>query len=122
MMIVITPAKNERGNGYVCEAWSRPSDLSCAIARSSHARIVSLPAIVSESLAINVGDSKKIVEQRFYGEEGRSYMRFNFEENKLFAIVKPNLIYAVPISVDSSGSVKSSEERELLFGRRRKRV
>jgi hypothetical protein len=55
---------------------------------------------------------KQIVEQRFYGETGRSYMRFYFQTNKLFAIVKLNLLYAVPISVDSSGKTASSEERD----------
>ena len=38
-------------------------------------------------------------------------MRFYFYENRLFAIVKLNLSYAAPISVDSSGIIKSSEER-----------
>jgi hypothetical protein len=42
------------GNRYGCDAWSGPPDLSCTIERSSHARIISLLAIVSESLAINV--------------------------------------------------------------------
>jgi uncharacterized protein (UPF0333 family) len=56
------------------------------------------------------GDVKKIVEQRFYGETGKSYMRFYFEGNKIFEIVKLNLMYSVPISVDSSGKVKSTEE------------
>jgi YD repeat-containing protein len=55
---------------------------------------------------------KQIVEQRFYAETGRSYMRFYFYEGRLFAIVKLNMSYAAPISVDSSGAIKSSEERD----------
>jgi hypothetical protein len=55
---------------------------------------------------------RKIVEQRFYGETGRSYMRFYYEGNKVFAVVKLNISYARPISVDPSGTIGSSEERD----------
>jgi hypothetical protein len=54
----------------------------------------------------------RVVEQRFYGETGRSHMRFYYNRGKLFSIVKLNLTYAVPITVDPSGPVKSSEQRE----------
>jgi len=55
---------------------------------------------------------RRIVEQRFYGESGKSYMRFYYSRDKIFEIVKLNFTYAVPISVDSAGNVISSEERD----------
>jgi hypothetical protein len=55
---------------------------------------------------------RKVVEQRFYGESGRSYMRFYYEGSKIFAIVKLNISYKAPISVDPSGTVGPSEERD----------
>jgi hypothetical protein len=55
---------------------------------------------------------RKIVEQRFYGETGRSYMRFYFNDNKIFEVIKLIFTYAVPLSVDSNGSVKTSDERD----------
>jgi hypothetical protein len=58
------------------------------------------------------GMERKIIEQHFYGETGQAYMRFYFDDNRLFAIVKLNLTYAVPINVDSSGVVKTTEERD----------
>ncbi len=61
------------------------------------------------------GNSKKIVEQRFYGETGRSYMRFYFEEDKIFSIVKLNLTYEAPISVDSNANVGSTEEKDYFL-------
>jgi hypothetical protein len=59
---------------------------------------------------------RKIVEQRFYGETGMSYMRFYYYGDKIFQITKLNLMYAVPISVDSSGTIKISEERDYYLG------
>jgi hypothetical protein len=56
--------------------------------------------------------SRKIVEQRFYGETGKSYMRFYYDDTAVFEIVKLNFTYVVPLSVDSSGVVKSSEESD----------
>lgn len=58
---------------------------------------------------------RKIVEQRFYGETGKSYMRFYYDGNKIFEIVKLNLMYAVPLSVNNSGTVKSSDERNFYL-------
>jgi hypothetical protein len=58
------------------------------------------------------GGERQVVEQRFYGETGRAYMRFYFNQKRLFAIVKLNLNYAVPISVDRSGTVKTTEESD----------
>jgi hypothetical protein len=53
------------------------------------------------------------VEQRFYGETGKSYMRFYYDgTTTIFAIVKLNVTYAVPLSVDSSGAVNVSEESD----------
>jgi hypothetical protein len=56
--------------------------------------------------------NRKIVEQRFYGETGKSYMRFYYDGNTIFEIAKLNFTYAVPLSVDSSGTAKSSEESD----------
>ena len=61
------------------------------------------------------GQVRQVVEQRFYGETGRSYMKFYYSKNKLFAIVKLNLTYAAPLSVDNSGTVESSEERDYFL-------
>lgn len=56
-------------------------------------------------------NSKKIVDQRFYGETGRSHMRFYFEGNIISSIVKLNITYEVPITVDNNVSIKSTEEK-----------
>src|SRR5262249_41424322 len=52
-------------------------------------------------------ENRKIVEQRLYGETGKSYMRFYYDGTTVFEIVKLNFTYAVPLSADSSGAVKS---------------
>ena len=62
--------------------------------------------------------AKQIVEQRFYGETGRSYMRFYYnEDGAIFAITKLNLSYHVPIYVDSSATVKMSEKKDFYLNR-----
>jgi hypothetical protein len=65
-----------------------------------------------EQITFSQNVNRKIVEQRFYGETGKSYMRFYYDGTAIFEIVKLNLTYAVPLSVDSSGAVKSSEESD----------
>lgn len=56
--------------------------------------------------------TRQITEQRFYGETGRSYMRFYYVNKAIFALVKLDIRYKVPISVDDTGAVASSEERD----------
>jgi hypothetical protein len=63
-------------------------------------------------ITLTQNGNRKIVEQRFYGETGKSYMRFYYDGTTVFEIVKLNFTYAAPLSVDSSGAVKSSEESD----------
>jgi hypothetical protein len=55
---------------------------------------------------------RKIVEQRFYKETGRVYMRLYFDNGNPFALVTLNENYAVPISVDSNPTIASGEEHD----------
>jgi hypothetical protein len=57
---------------------------------------------------------RMVAEQRFYGETGRSYMRYYYDRGNIFAITKLNLSYEVPIYVDPSAAVKSSEKKEFF--------
>ena len=68
---------------------------------------------------INFVDNGKrqIVEQHFYGESGKSYARFYYFEGRLFAITKLNLFYKVPIYVDPSAAVKSSEKKDFYLNK-----
>ena len=54
---------------------------------------------------------QQIVEQRFYGETGRSAARIYYASGKPFALIVQNMKYAVPLSVDNNGDVQSTEER-----------
>ena len=58
----------------------------------------------------------QIVEQRFYKETGRSYARIYYNSGKPFALIVLNMQYKVPISVDNSGNVESSEEQDYYLG------
>ena len=60
---------------------------------------------------------RRIVEQRFYGETGKSYARFYYFEDRIFAITKLNLSYKVPIYVDSSAEIKSSEKKDFYLSK-----
>ena len=55
---------------------------------------------------------RQIVEQRWYGETGRSTARIYYASGKPFALVVLSTEYAVPLSVDNKGKVKSVEERD----------
>jgi hypothetical protein len=61
------------------------------------------------------GGVRQIVEQRFYGETGRSVARIYYTSGKPFALTVLNLKYAVPLSVDNNGKVQSSENREYFL-------
>jgi hypothetical protein len=54
---------------------------------------------------------RQIVEQRFYGETGRSIARIYYTSGVPFALVVQNMKYSVPLSVDNNGDVQSTEER-----------
>jgi hypothetical protein len=54
---------------------------------------------------------RQIVEQRFYGETGRSTARIYYASGKPFALIVQNMKYAVPLSIDDNGTVQSTEER-----------
>jgi hypothetical protein len=54
---------------------------------------------------------RQIVEQRFYGEIGRSVARIYYTSGTPFALVLQNMRYAVPLSVDNNGDVQSTEQR-----------
>jgi hypothetical protein len=60
---------------------------------------------------------RQIVEQRFYGETGKSYARFYYFEGRIFAVTKLNVIYKVPIYVDSSAEVKSAEKKDFYLNK-----
>jgi hypothetical protein len=57
------------------------------------------------------GGVRQIVEQRFYGETGRSTARIYYASGTPFALIVQNMKYAVPLSVDNNGTVQSTEER-----------
>jgi hypothetical protein len=80
---------------------------------STTADITDRSAEGGAQITFSQNGNRKIVEQRFYGETGKSYyMRFYYDGTTIFEIVKLNVTYAVPISVDGSGAVKSSEESD----------
>ena len=58
---------------------------------------------------------RQIVEQRFYGETGRSVARIYYTSGKPFALIVQGMKYAVPLSVDNNGNVKSVEERDYFL-------
>ena len=58
---------------------------------------------------------RQIVEQRFYGESGKSYERFYYFAGQIFAITKLNIFYKVPIYIDSSAAVKYSEKKDFYL-------
>ena len=58
---------------------------------------------------------RQIVEQRFYGETGRSIARIYYTSGKPFALIVQNMKYAVPLSVDNNGIVQSTEDRAYLL-------
>lgn len=57
----------------------------------------------------------QIVEQRFYGETGKSFERFYYSGDRIFAITKLNLSYEVPIYVDPKAKIKSSEKKDFYL-------
>jgi hypothetical protein len=59
---------------------------------------------------------RKIVEQRFYKETGRAYMRLYFDNGNPFALVTLDENYAVPISVDNNPTIASGEEHDYYLG------
>ena len=62
--------------------------------------------------------ARRVIEQQFYGETGRAYMRFYFQDNVIFAIVKLNTNYVVPINVDPSAKIKDTEEKDFYLDER----
>ena len=52
----------------------------------------------------------RIIEQRLFGAIGRTFMRFYFDGGQMFALVKLDEQYAVPINVDSNAVVSKSTE------------
>ena len=63
------------------------------------------------------GGVRQIVEQRFYGETGRSVARIYYTSGKPFALIVQGMKYAVPLSVDNNGTVQSTEQRAIFSTR-----
>jgi len=61
------------------------------------------------------GGVRQIVEQRLYGETGRSVARIYYTSRNAFPLKVMNLKYAVPLGVDNNGKVQSSENREYFL-------
>src|SRR5208337_442811 len=61
------------------------------------------------------GGLRQVVEQRLYGETGRSVARIYYTSGKPFALIVQGMKYAVPLSVDNNGKVKSVEERDYFL-------
>jgi hypothetical protein len=57
----------------------------------------------------------RIVEQRLFGAIGRTFMRFYFDHNRLFALVKLDEQYQAPINVDPSVVISTSTEEDYYF-------
>jgi hypothetical protein len=61
------------------------------------------------------GGKVRIIEQRLFGAIGRTFMRFYFDNNKLFALVKLDEQYKAPINVDPNVVVSKSTEDDYFF-------
>jgi hypothetical protein len=62
------------------------------------------------------GDKTVLIKQDFYGETGKSEASYYLENGKVYYVNKKNSEYANPLSQDSSGEVKSVEEKEYYLG------
>ena len=61
-------------------------------------------------------DGKNIlIKQTFYSETGKSEVTYYLDNGKVFYFTKKNYIYALPLSQDSSGKVKSIESNEFYL-------
>ncbi len=58
----------------------------------------------------------KLVTQMFYGETGKSEIRFYFENDNIFYITKLNSVYELPLSEDPEGQVKRTDHDEYYLG------
>lgn len=56
-----------------------------------------------------------IVEQSFYGETGRSILRFYYIHDKIAAIVQLTSLYTVPLSADSTPTIASTTDNEFVL-------
>jgi len=70
---------------------------------STTANLMGRSAEGGAQITFSQNGNRKIVEQRFYGETGKSYMRFYYDNDHIFEIVKLNshmLFLSVPIAVE----------------------
>lgn len=57
-----------------------------------------------------------LIEQKFYGETGKSEVSYYLENGNVFYFSKVNTEYLLPISEDSSGKTKSTDSKEFYLG------
>ena|SRR5216684_850055 len=57
----------------------------------------------------------RIIEERLFGAIGRTFMRFYFDDEKLFALVKLDEQYQAPINVNPDVVVNKSTEEDYYF-------
>ena len=57
----------------------------------------------------------RLIEQRLFGAIGRTFMRFYFDHNRLFALVKLDEQYQTPINVNPDVVVSTSSEEDYYF-------
>jgi len=54
----------------------------------------------------------KIIEQRFYAETGKSYIRFYYANGTVFAITKLNVTYKMPIYEEPIPTIVSKQKKD----------
>jgi uncharacterized protein YxeA len=57
----------------------------------------------------------KLIEQIFFGETGKSEIKYYLDSDKVFYIGKINTEYALPIYEDTSGKVKNVDMKEFYL-------
>jgi len=62
-----------------------------------------------------LGGEPVFIEQKFYGETGKSEATYYLQNGKVFYFTKINTEYLLPISQDSSGKTKSIETKEFYL-------
>ncbi len=62
-----------------------------------------------------IGDEVILTEQAFYGETGKTEIKYYINNGKVFYLARKNFQYEAPLYVDTSGTIQSVESREYYF-------